>query len=186
MKTLVGIVFAILLAFISGVAIYVGAFKPVQITEEARDGLRLIFVRHVGPYHKIVPSLEQVENWAKTQGLNCSQTFGEFLDNPQTVDEERLRANVGCILEATETAPTTLAEGFQYDEKDARTYVVARFDGAPSIGPLKVYPKVNEWADKNQKQIIGSVIEIYTVLGNGVETEYLFNVLDKNQNAGHQ
>ncbi len=38
----------------------------------------------------------------QSQGAPCTRTFGEYMDDPQQVEEARLRSRVGCIVE---TAP---------------------------------------------------------------------------------
>jgi AraC family transcriptional regulator len=185
MKTMVAIVASLVFAFAGGVAIYVGAFKPVTISEEQLDAMSMLYVEHIGPYHKVVPSMEKVEAYAKSIGLKCIQTYGEYLDNPETIDQERLRAHVGCVLESDETLPETISEEFKVDSKDPRTYVVARFEGAPSIGPFKVYPKMNDWAKQNKREVMGSVIEIYTITGNQVSTRYLFKLISGSGHGSH-
>lgn len=85
---------------------YLGIFKPVDIRVEKRGPFILLFKQHIGPYHQILPVLQEAENWAASHGLHCAQTFGEYLDDPHEIDEDRLRSHAGCLLEAPlATAP---------------------------------------------------------------------------------
>ncbi len=151
---------------------YLGAFKSVLIEEKISGPFHFLYKSHVGPYHKINEILAEVENWAKQNQLNCQKTFGEYLDNPETVDEKRLRANVGCLIDQPLLdAP----EGLQQKTLQARKFVTAKFEGASSIGPLKVYPRVKEYFRKMNYQFPETSIEVYQIHSqNAMTTEYFF------------
>jgi AraC family transcriptional regulator len=55
-----------------------------------------------------------------------------------------------------------------------RKYVVAHFSGSPAIGPWKVYPAIMEYLEVHRLSGEGSSIEIYTINGDAIETEYLY------------
>jgi DNA gyrase inhibitor GyrI len=40
-----------------------------------------------------------VESWAKEKGIDCKDSFGQYLDNPDIVEEARLKARVGCMVQ---------------------------------------------------------------------------------------
>ena len=117
--------------------------------------------------------IQEAEAWANSHNLRCPQTFGEYLDDPSLIDEDRLRSHGGCVLSAT---LTTVPPDFQYQIRAERTYVVARFPGSPSIGPYKVYPKVQAFIAEQRLKPAAPVIEIYTISGDQMTTEYLFAV----------
>lgn len=153
-------------------ASYLGAFKGVDISESEQGPFKLVYKDHTGSYHKIVSAIEQVEAWARENKIDCTQSFGEYLDDAKTVEESRLRSRGGCIV--TEV-PQVLPEGFQYRELPARRYVVATFEGSPGIGPLKVYPKVEDFMKERTLTIEGPVIEIYVIHNQkAMTTTYLF------------
>ncbi len=131
----------------------------------------VIFKDHVGAYHKVADDIVAVETEVKKLGLDCSQTFGEYLDNPDEVDQDRLRAHVGCVSNKPYgKAPPEM----KTDKIPERRYVVGYFLGSPAIGPWKVYPKIkrylSEWKLAHQE----STIELYTISANTINTEYLF------------
>jgi DNA gyrase inhibitor GyrI len=152
---------------------YLGVYKPVDVRLEKRGPFEVVFKQHIGPYHTIGASIREVENWAQTHGLNCPQTFGEYLDNPEAVDEDRLRSHGGCILTS---APATVPSEYQYQHRPERSYAVGRFEGSPAIGPYTVYPKLRKFLDEHRLKSSSPVIEIYTVNGDKVTTEYLFAI----------
>ena len=158
--------------------VYLGASKPVTFTQKEVGPLPLLYKIHTGPYHQIMSNIHAAEAWARENKMDCSRTFGEFLDDPKAVDEDRLRSRVGCILERP---PDGVALGdFTFELRPARHYAVAHFGGSPSIGPFKVYPKLQDYLQSERLATnLDPVIEVYRVNGDHVETEYLFPLSDK-------
>lgn len=175
MKYILFFVLVVIISFSLFLANYLGAFKGVDISEATQGPFQTVYIEHVGPYHKVNKVIEKVENFMKSQGAPCKRTFGEYLDDPQTVEEARLRSRVGCLVES---APAGLPEDMKLGEIPQRKYVVAVFTGSPGIGPLKVYPRVNDYMVKQKLKQSGAVIEIYEIHSitekNAMTTTYLF------------
>lgn len=173
MKFLIAFVALAIFAMISGMLIYLGAFKPVDINASEAGPFKLVYKPHLGAYHKIVPDIEVVEKWATEHGEPCISSFGEYLDDTKIVDEDRLHSNGGCLVNNDWNGK--LPEGLVYREIPRRLFVVANFAGAPSIGPQKVYPRVAEYFTSEGLKIDGAVIEIYERLpGARLLTHYHF------------
>ena len=183
--------------FISGLAVLVGtlyfrlgAYKPVHFEVREVPAFSILYKQHTGPYHKIVPVIEEVERWAKQNKLPCPRTFGEYLDDPRYVDPDRLRSHGGCVLEGVKAvaggAQVQMAgalsftvrwpTGFSFRRLSGARYLTARFEGSPSIGPFVVYPKAQEhMRSQFQTSIKSPVIELYKVIDEShMQTEYLF------------
>lgn len=165
-----------ILFFAIYVMLYLGAFKEVKL--EARDmgPYNLLFHHHTGPYHEIIKSIEKLETWAKTNQVNCETSFGEYLDDPEQVDEGRLQSNGGCIIKDEELKLLTkIPDDVSQRQLEKKYYLTAEFDGAPSLGPIKIYPKAKEWMKLNNFKIAGPIIEIYKMEPNQkIHTTYLF------------
>ena len=176
LKWLLGTLLGVLLGILAYFSWHLGAFKPVNLVEKQVGPLQLIYKSHVGPYHKIVSTLDEVEKWAKENHVPCAQTFGEFLDNPNTVEEGRLRANCGCVVSFdAQTSPLTLPENFSSKIIPMKNYLTVEFEGSPGIGPIRVYPKATDYFAAKNKVISGPVIEVYKVLSEtAMITTYLF------------
>lgn len=156
---------------------YLGAFKSVDISEAEKGPLKLLYKEHTGAYHKVVGVIEEVETWARQKGIDCSESFGEYLDNPNVTEENRLRSRGGCVVKEFPTAD--LPEGFLTREIPVRKYVVALFDGSPGIGPLKVYPKVENYMKEHRLAIDGPILEIYVIHSEkAMTTTYLFPAVE--------
>lgn len=174
MKYFIAAVIITVMMFIYSVMRYTGAFLPVTITQQELPAMKMIAKDHVGPFHKIVAVIQDVEKWAKENGIDCTKSFGQYLDNPEIQEEERLKSRGGCIVNEF---PKELPEHFQKLEVPAGKYVVATFEGAPSIGPMKVYPKVVSFFKENRIEQNGPVIEVYVITGTDAKsmiTTYLF------------
>lgn len=167
-----------LLAFVLSLAtylyFYLGFYKPVSLAVEKRGPIYLLYKTHTGAYHQIGPAISAVENWARENNIPCEKTFGEYLDNPQAVDQDRLRSRGGCFLGAPLAKPPP---EFQYEQRAEKEFVVARFSGSPAIGPFKVYPKAHEFIAEKRLKTSEASLEVYLIRGGDeVETEYLFPV----------
>jgi hypothetical protein len=154
---------------------YLGAFKGVDISEGLRGPYKFVYVDHMGPYHKIAPEIAKVEDFMKSIGAPCKLSYGEYIDDPNVIEEARLRAHAGCIVEAF---PANLPAEFKTEERVSKPYVIAVFTGSPGIGPMKVYPRADKYISEHNMKIAGPVIEIYEVFSfkekNAMTTTYLF------------
>lgn len=164
---------------------YTGAFKSVTVTLTDRPQYQVIYKEFVGPYHKIVPIIEEIEKWAKTQGLSCRLSFGEYFDDPRVVEEGRLKSRGGCLVDPLQDEEKKiwaqlkdkLPADYKIDELPATKAVVAIFEGAPSIGPMKVYPKAEDFIAENKLTRKGSVIEIYEIFDQkSMQTTYIWPI----------
>ena len=162
---------------------YTGAFKSVTVGLDQRGPYQIIYKEHQGAYHKIVPVIEDVEKWAKSQGLKCRLSFGEFFDNPEIVEEGRLKSRAGCLIDPDDSSDANKFKNLQIptdikvDVIPQTQAVVALFTGAPGIGPLKVYPKAQEFIKEGHLKQKGSVIEIYEIFDNkSMKTTYLWPI----------
>lgn len=168
--------------FIAYLAQYLGAFRSVHVGIENREPMQMAAKAHFGEYHKVVANIQEVETWFNDNKLNCKLSFGEYLDDPKQVEQGRLRSFGGCILQAAdiatlETWKPQMPAGFEIKQIHAQRYIVASFDGSPGIGPMKVYPKVYDFAQENLLKIKGPVMEIYEVFSKKeMHTTYLFAI----------
>lgn len=170
-------------AVVLSIATYLGGFKSVEFAIEDRPELILLYAEHTGAYHKIVPQLEEIEAWAKANNISCSKTFGRFLDNPETTEEIRLRSETGCLIDNADALAAIAEVPYKVQKLPPHEVLRGRFDGAPGLGPLKVYPKAKDWFLENSFEMETEVIEFYTLQPDGgVVTEYDFPIAAK----GHQ
>ena len=165
-------ILGIIIAFAISLMNYLGVFKPVEFTESVKGPYQIISKDYVGPYHKIVSVIQEVESWAKKNGFDCIQSFGVYLNNPDATEEARLRSYGGCIVDHQ---PTDLPEGFKYSVIPEQKYLMAKFEGSPAIGPFKVYSKAEKMLPQKSIPFQKGVMEIYIVKSEKeMTTYYLF------------
>lgn len=166
---------------------YTGAFKSITINQDQRGPYTVLYKEHIGPYHKIVTVIESVEKWAQANGLRCRLSFGEYFDDPRIVEEGRLRSRGGCLVdpmikeeaEKIEALKSNLPAEFKVDVIPKTKAVVALFTGAPSIGPMKVYPVAEDFIAENRLNRKGSIVEIYEVFDSkNMQTTYIWPIQD--------
>lgn len=174
MRIIVLGVLGIVIAFVGSLMFKLGAFRDVKFSINEEPAMILIAKNHEGAYHKILPVIEEVETWAKSQNINCSKSFGEYLDSPELVEEVRLRSRGGCLVSEV---PKNLPAGFEVIQKDARKYIKAVFEGSPSIGPYKVYGPALRLANDNRLKLAPGNLEIYEIKSQtAMTTTYLFPI----------
>lgn len=188
MRVIISIVAGTFAVIALALAIYLGAFKSVELKQTELGPLHLLYVEKMGPYHQVSNTITKVEEWAKAKNFACKVTYGEYLDNPNKMEAERLKAHVGCLISEADkdlvfkTAQTEpkLASGEELhtESRALTTYVQATFAGSPGIGPLKVYPRAEKFIASNKLQLSGPVIETYEVLSaKDMKTTYFFPVI---------
>lgn len=172
MRHIVSLTFSLVLLLIIYLVVHLGVFKPVTIEMGEYGPYKVIYKNHLGAYHKIVPVLDEVETWVKSQNEACGITFGEFLDNPKSVEQERLRSHAGCVVE---NFPPSLPADFQQKSIEKQFFIKATFAGSPAIGPYKVYMKIEELMKEKGLLPNGPVYEFYEIHPDqSMKTTYYF------------
>lgn len=164
--------FSGLIAFGAYLYFYLGLNKDVTFAVESRGPFWVAYLNHSGAYHTIGDSIQEVEEWAKGRDLRCKPAFGEFLDDPNAMDPDRLRSRGGCFLE--NSVPVNPNSSVRVEQWPERTYLVARFQGAPAAGPMRVYPAASKYIVDQRLVVAEAVIEIYLSDSSQTLTEFLW------------
>jgi hypothetical protein len=173
------------LVFILYLMQYTGAFKSVTVGVDQRGPYTMIYKEHIGAYHKIVSTIEEVEKWAQANGLKCRLSFGEYFDDPKMIEEGRLKSRGGCLLDPQDkneeklfsSLKSKLPTDFKSETYSETKAVVALFTGAAGIGPLKVYPKAEDFIQNGHLIKKGPVLEIYEIFDKtAMQTLYIWPI----------
>lgn len=184
---LIGSALILLFGVVISIMIRLGSFKPVVIERVPSTGpMWLLAKDHLGAYHKIAPMISEIETWARANGEPCVLSFGEYTDNPDHTDEDRLRSRGGCIISdpahATTLKSLKLPTGVSVTAYEIGDSLAASFEGSPSIGPIKVYPQVFAQMSSLDLRSSGPIFEIYEVTSTTAgRTRYLFPVTSTRQ-----
>lgn len=180
MKWIVFSLFTLVFWVVLYLYFYLGVSQPVVIDQFQTPEQLLVYKDHLGAYHKINDTIQAVEDKLNDLGFSCTLTFGQYLDDPNKVEEDRLRSQGGCLFEHSTLEVQKRLSDLLHSNQDikfqllpSRNAVRAIFKGAPAIGPFKVYPKMDEYIQQHRLARIGAILEIYEVSGSKVTTTYL-------------
>lgn len=154
----------------------IGLLKPITIEQVQVPELHLIFKKYQGPYQKVGPVFNEVEKILAQEKIACDQTFGRYYDNPNEVEPERTRADVGCILQSTDSLPTNIE--LQAETISSYPAIVGTFEGAPWLTAFKVYKAIKK--ESYQRNIMidetTPVLETYEKIETGFRTKVYFKL----------
>ena len=174
MRATIFVTFLAIVGLVLSLVIKLGGFKSVEISEVEAGPWKIVYKQNLGAYYKIAPVIDEVEKVVRAHGDACRLTFGQFLDDMDRVAEDRLHSNGGCIVEQN---PTQLPPDYLVGEIPRAHFVLGEFAGAPSIGPMKVYPKVKNYLAAHRLIQDSAVIEVYQVMDDQtVHTKYYFSI----------
>lgn len=168
MKTGLIIVAAILILILL-VYSYYGGFKNIKPQITKCGGETLVFEKVTGHYKQSAVVSDRVyDKLIKDYNIKTTKGFGLYYDNPQKVEESKLRSEVGCILESKDVEKTEeLKKDFNVSVFATEEYIVAEFPfkGKMSVilGIMKVYPALNKFAEENGYNPDSPVMEIWDV-----------------------
>lgn len=171
MKTL-RIILVLLGLFILGILaymMYLGAFKTIKVEIKEGGGEVLVYEEMIGDYSKSAKVMDRIyEDLLNKEKIETYKGFGIYFDNPQVVDKENLRSELGCILEEKDyDRIEDLANRFNIKTFPVDNYLTAEmpYYGKMSvfIGIFKVYPAFEKFAIDNNIGDEGEVMEIYDI-----------------------
>ncbi len=146
---------------------YYGGFSSIKIQEKEKGGETLIYKELKGDYAQAENIIEKMSEALKSnEKIQTYKGFGIYYDNPQTVEEERLRSDVGCILEKSDTFKLNLLlNKYKIKVYPTKKYITAEFPYRGKLSVLlsliKVYPALNNYVKLNGYAENGPVMEIY-------------------------
>ena len=144
---------------------FIGVFSKIRIKRSYIGPLTLVYEKHRGDYAKSGEIQNKLYYSLKKDGILTYKGFGIYFDNPNKVEKEKLRSEVGCIIETKDIDKLQhLDYNVKIINKKKRYYADFPFRSKISImiGILKVYPKINNFIDKNGLKH-GYVMEIYDI-----------------------
>jgi len=137
------------------IAYRLGTFNTVTLSQEPRGPYQIVCLPHSGAYNRIAETILEVEKVLAdhTEKVACAI----YYDDPAHVPEAQLRSKGGFQVKGQVKVepPCTI------ERVPRREVVVARFEGHPSVAPIKVYPKLAGWMAENRLTAAGPTIEFY-------------------------
>ncbi len=163
-KLILGLVIIVLL-LVAGFFGY-RAMNKIQVKEGLTGPYFLVFTNLTGDYSKSGVAIDKVNSFLKSNGINSTQAFGIYFDNPALVETSKLRSIVGYIIGNEQYVKLILKADKQvkYAKLSEATRVFAEYPykDKQSItqGIAKVYPAIAKYLAA-KGYTMGSVMEIY-------------------------
>ena len=184
----------IVVVAIFGGLYYYGIFSPVNIVESEQGPYILVYDKHVGPYSKIGPVMDNIFNRLKTDGIDSTTGFGLYYDNPDKTPELSLRSIGGCIIGNVDyTTLKKMHETFFVKEITRFKCLKADFPykGKVSIimGVFRVYPAIKKYMKLHELPDM-PIAEIYDekggkityIIPTGLSHEMLLGLYERAEN----
>lgn len=150
---------------------WLGGFRKIQFTVQEAGGETLIYQPHAGDYKNVGKVMDQMYYaLLNEEKVECFRGFGIYYDNPQKVEKEKLRSDVGNILEnPTPELLEQLSGKYNIKTLEKQKFLVAEFpyknQFSVFMGIMRVYPAINKYTREHNLSEEGFVMEIYDVPG---------------------
>ena len=151
MKTTL-IVIGIIAALFICVYAYYGGFRKIEFKTQKQGGEIIVYESVTGDYKQTSEYTDKVYYaLLNDYKIETTKGIGIFYDNPQTVDKDKLRSDVGCVLDNPDsTTIAKLSEKYQLQTLPSGEFIVAEFPMKGGIsfilGSIKVYPALNKYS----------------------------------------
>ncbi len=170
MKTLnvIVIIVTVIAALIVSVYAYYGGFKKIIFKVERQGGETLVYEDMVGDYSQTPKVQDKIyRTLLNDYKIETTKGFGIYYDNPKEVEKEKLRSEIGCIVEGLDsTTIVQLSTKFKVKTLPESNYIVTEFPykGMISVilGIMKVYPVLEKYCRESETGN-GPVMEIYDI-----------------------
>ncbi|MDR0927387.1 MAG: hypothetical protein LBO69_06430 [Ignavibacteria bacterium] len=163
------IIVAVIIAVCIGITAYYGGFHTVEFATSEQGGEILVYEDFTGDYSRTGEVTGRVYNKLKNDfGIETTKGFGYYFDNPDLVEASKCRAQIGCILNPSDSGRIEeLSKAFKIRifPKGQYTFTDFPYKGMASIfvGMMKVYPEYTKLADTSKADLKGPLMEIYDV-----------------------
>ncbi len=165
------IIIVVIAAILLAIYAWLGGLKKIHFSVQEAGGEVLVYESHIGDYKNVGKVIDKMYyTLLNEEKVECFRGFGIYYDNPQKVEKEKLRADVGNILEnPTPEILDQLAPSYNIRTLEKQQYLVAEFPYKNQLsiimGIMKVYPALNRYIKVNNLSEEGFVMEIYDVPG---------------------
>ena len=162
------IIFAILMVLLIVIYAYYGGFKKISFRIENQGGEVVVYENITGDYSQSPKVSDRVYyTLLNDEKIETTKGFGIYYDNPKIVAKDKLRSEIGCIVENVDSATLArLAEKYQVKTLPQSEFVVTEFPfkGKLSVlfGVLKVYPALDKF-NKQHGYIESPITEIWDI-----------------------
>lgn len=166
--TILAIILVVPILALIGFGYYYGAFDDIPIEEKMMGPYTLVYQSNKGPYTDAgIVLFDIYEDLRKNYEITTTKGFGIYYDDPKKVAQDKLRSDLGIVLEPKDFAAIErLQKKYQIKKWEQKTAIVATFpylgNASPILGAFRVYPVLAQYLNKHQLTM-ESVMELYDV-----------------------
>jgi hypothetical protein len=161
-------ILAVLVILFVAIYTYYGGLKKISFSIENQGGETIVYENLTGDYSQS-PKVSDKVYYAllNDEKIETTRGIGIYYDNPKKVAKEKLRSEIGCIIENIDSATLTkLTEKYQVKTLSESEFIITEFPfkGKLSVlfGIMKVYPALEKFS-KGQGFAESPITEIYDV-----------------------
>lgn len=160
------IVIAVLILLLLSFLYYMGAFKTITVSEKEMGPYTGIYESYTGDFSKVGQIIEKVSNRLKIDGVHPTRAFGIYYDDPRKVPADKLRSDLGAIIDDPMDMAKVRASKNKYKiltiAKSKSVVVKFPLKNMLSymIGPMKAYPELNKYIEAKGLKVT-KAYEIY-------------------------
>lgn len=142
-----------------------GMFGKLAVAEKEMGPYTHVYESFKGPYQETGKIFDKVYKEVRAMGINSTVGLGVYYDDPSDVAKDELRSDCGLVLpEDAMDKLDQLKEKFQVNLLEKKPSIVTVFPVKNTMsymfGPMKAYPALGKYADKNNLKII-KTYEVY-------------------------
>lgn len=166
---------AIVVFLLSNVSFFVfawffDAFKRLTVEEKEVGGETIVFEELTGEYMQSRSAMDGINaTLINEDNVVTTKGFGAFFDNPKKVDKEKLRSEVGRILEREDLSRLPeLKKKYKIKKLPREKFIVIEFPyrnkASIFFGLVKIYPLLSKYAVAKGYKEDTAVTEVYDTL----------------------
>ncbi|MEZ0327851.1 MAG: GyrI-like domain-containing protein [Fimbriimonas sp.] len=108
----------------------------IKVQETRLSPIRIVTLKHAGPYENIGPVFDRLFDWIETNNVPVQRTIGIYYDNPDYVSAAQLRS-AACVEVPVGYQLPNHGPEFQVQEIAGGPYATTRFVGSyEKLGPV--------------------------------------------------
>jgi hypothetical protein len=160
------VIIALLLVILILFLAYMGVFKSISFEEKEMGPYVFAYQDHTGDYAQSGPVFEAVYETLLEHGIETELGLGIYYDDPAITPKEDLQSKLGSII-TREQADEIEKRGIPVSVMtvDKKMSLVTEFPIRNNlsyfIGPMKVYPAMEQYMIKNDYKTAVAGLEIY-------------------------
>lgn len=129
---------------------YLGGFSNLQVEEKEMGPYTMVYVDYVWAYEKVWPVMDEIYQTLTKAGITQTAGIWIYYDDPAITPKDELKSEVWSVINSEDISKVEdLWTSYQIKtiEKSEKVVVAFPYKNMLSymVGPMKVYPIVNDY-----------------------------------------